>query len=64
MSSITNYLKMNGSQLEEEISKQNKKIQAAKETISLLKKLQIAEAASSKGGNGTNQSAPSFIKTE
>ena len=45
MSSISNYLKMNAEELENEINKQNKKISSAKETISLLKKLQIAANA-------------------
>lgn len=42
MSNISKYLKMNYQELENEISKQNKKIASAKETISLLKKLQVA----------------------
>ena len=46
MSAIANYLKMTSAQLEEEINKQNKKITSAKETISLLKKLQIAASVS------------------
>jgi len=49
MGTISNYLKMNASQLEEEINKQNRKISSAKETIALLKKLQIAASVS--GGN-------------
>ncbi len=47
MSTISSYLKMSYSELEEEINKQSKKIAAAKETISLLKKLQIAANATS-----------------
>ena len=42
MSTITGYLKMNNIQLGEEINRQKKRIAAAQETISLLKKLQIA----------------------
>ena len=53
MSMLSNYLKMNAEQLEEEIAKQNKKISSAKETISLLKKLQIA--ANATGGNQQRQ---------
>ena len=45
MSSLTNYLKMNAEELENEINKQHKKITSAKEIISLLKKLQIAANA-------------------
>lgn len=48
MSAITKYLKMNYEELDNEISKQNKKINSAKETISLLRKLQIADEAKSK----------------
>lgn len=48
MSNISKYLKMNSEELEIEISKQNKKIASAKETISLLKKLQIAADNSTK----------------
>lgn len=44
---ISNYLKMNYDSLGKEIEKQNKKIKAAQETIKLLRKLQIAESASS-----------------
>jgi hypothetical protein len=51
MSSISNYLKMNSEELEKEISKQNKRIASAKETIALLKKLQIASNLS----NANNQ---------
>ena len=51
MSSISNYLKMNSEELEKEISKQNKRIASAKETIALLKKLQIASNVS----NASNQ---------
>ena len=42
MSTISNYLKMNSSDIEKEISRQMKKISSAKETIALLKRLQIA----------------------
>ena len=42
---ISNYLKMNYTELEDEISKQKKKIDSAKETIRLLRKLQIAVEA-------------------
>lgn len=42
---ISNYIKMNYNELGEEITKQRKKIAAAKETIKLLEKLQIAEQA-------------------
>ena len=49
MSSISNYLKMNSEELEKEISKQNKRIASAKETIALLKKLQIASNVSNSG---------------
>ena len=48
MSSITAYLRMNNDQLAEEISKQKRKITSAQETISLLKKLQIAAEAISR----------------
>lgn len=51
MSSISNYLKMNYEELEKEIAKQNKRIASAKETIALLKKLQIA----SNTANANNQ---------
>ena len=44
MSTISNYLKMNSSDIEKERSRQMKKITAAKETIALLKRLQIASA--------------------
>lgn len=44
MSIISNYLKMNTSDIEKEISRQMKKITAAKETIALLKRLQVAAA--------------------
>lgn len=44
MSTIATYLKMNSSDLENEIARQAKKITAAKETIALLKRLQIAAA--------------------
>lgn len=43
MSSLSKYLRMNSIELEEEINRQTKKIASIKETISLLKKLQIAE---------------------
>lgn len=49
MSTISNYLKMSESQLDEEINRQNKRIANAKEIISLLKKLKIAAGA--KGEN-------------
>jgi hypothetical protein len=42
---ISNYLKMNYTELEQEIDKQKKKIESAKETIRLLEKLQVAEVA-------------------
>ncbi len=48
MGNISKYLKMNFEELEAEINKQNKKIASAKETISLLKKLQIATNANVK----------------
>ena len=48
MSAITEYLKMNTDQLGEEIIKQKKKITSAQETISLLKKLQIATSTISR----------------
>ena len=48
MSAITGYLKMNTDQLGEEILKQKKKITSAQETISLLKKLQIASSTISR----------------
>ena len=44
---ISNYLKMNYDELGKEIEKQNKKIKTAQETIRLLRKLQVAESASS-----------------
>lgn len=47
MSNISKFLKMNSEQLGDEINKQNKKIANAKETISLLKKLQIAADSNS-----------------
>ncbi len=54
MSSISNYLKMNSEELEKEITKQNKRIASAKETIALLKKLQIASNATN-ANNANNQ---------
>lgn len=48
MSAISSYIKMNNSQLAEEINKQKQKIASAQETIALLKKLQIAGDAISK----------------
>ncbi len=42
MSAISNYLKMTADELENEINKQQRKINSAKETIALLKKLQVA----------------------
>ena len=42
---ISNYLKMNYTELGQEIDKQKKKIESAKETIRLLEKLQVAEVA-------------------
>ena len=44
---IATYLKMNYEELGIEIEKQNKKIKSAQEVIRLLKKLQIAESATS-----------------
>lgn len=54
MSIISNYLKMTATELEEEITRQNKKISSAKETITLLKKLQIAANASSDSKHKSN----------
>ena len=42
MSTLSAYLKMDNSELAEEIVKQKRKISSAQETIALLKKLQIA----------------------
>ncbi len=42
MSTLSNYLKMTAEELDSEITKQQRKINSAKETIALLKKLQIA----------------------
>ena len=50
MSAISNYLKMTAEELESEINKQQRKINSAKETIALLKKLQVAASV-----NTTNQ---------
>lgn len=55
MSALSNFLKMNAEELEQEINKQNKKIQSAKETIFLLKKLQIAANATSTNTNPQKQ---------
>ena len=44
MSTIATYLKMNTADIEKEISRQMKKIASAKETIALLKRLQVAAA--------------------
>ena len=46
MSAIANYLKMTAEELENEINKQQRKINSAKETIALLKKLQVAASVS------------------
>ncbi len=54
MSAITNYLKMSSAELEEEISRQKKKINTINENIQLLKRLQVAANASPK----SNKSAP------
>ena len=48
---ISNYIKMNYEELAQEITKQKKKIESAKETIRLLEKLQIAEMAKQKTQN-------------
>ena len=48
---ISNYIKMNYEELAQEITKQKKKIESAKETIRLLEKLQIAETAKQKSQN-------------
>ena len=48
---ISNYIKMNYAELGQEINKQKKKIESAKETIRLLEKLQIAENAKQKPQN-------------
>jgi len=48
---ISNYIKMNYDELAQEINKQKKKIESAKETIRLLEKLQIAEMAKQKQQN-------------
>ncbi len=48
---ISKYLKMNSSQLAEEIEKQNKKLATVKDTIALLKKLQIAANANQQTAN-------------
>ena len=50
MSAISNYLKMTADELESEITKQQRKINSAKETIALLRKLQVAASV-----NTTNQ---------
>ena len=47
MSAISNFLKMTAEELENEISKQQRKINSAKETIALLKKLQVAASVNS-----------------
>ena len=47
---ISSYLKMDYEALEKEINKQNRKIENAKETIRLLKKLQVAEKAKTENG--------------
>lgn len=57
---ISNYLKMNYDELGQEIVKQKKKIETAKETIRLLEKLQIAVTAQAnqqkqQNGNPSNQ---------
>ena len=59
------FLKMNYEELEIEISKQKKKIESAKETIKLLKKLQIAELAESdqKKTQQLPSSKPEFDQT-
>ena len=52
----SNYLKMTNEELEKEISKQKKKIDDAKETIRLLRKLQLAaEAEAEKKKQQTSQ---------
>lgn len=61
---ISNYLKMTHAELEEEILKQRKKIDTAKETIKLLRKLQIASVAESEKKKQQNpQSTQSQMAT-
>lgn len=55
MSAISNYIKMNNSQLAEEINKQRRKISSAQETIALIKKLQIAGEAISRNRQAQDQ---------
>ena len=63
MSTITGYLKMNNAQLSEEITKQKKKIAAAQETISLLKKLQIAADTISRSRQAQEQRSGNMTDT-
>ena len=63
MSTITGYLKMNNAQLSDEINKQKKKIAAAQETISLLKKLQIAADTISRSRQAQEQRSGSTTDT-
>lgn len=60
------YLKMNASQLEDEISKQKSKIKNINETIALLKKLKIAAEVSEKSQNDKSEKMQSeqITKTE
>lgn len=55
MSAITAYIKMNTEQLTAEITKQKRKITSAQETISLLKKLQIAAETISRSRQAQDQ---------
>ena len=60
MSTLSNYLKMDFNELEKEISKQQRKLTSVKETIVLLRKLQVATQSTNENHQPAKQQKSSM----